>query len=151
MEQKHKFYAGLLFCIFLGTLFTGYGVGYSAGYHEAEELYEDSLGRCINAIIERNDEYGRCVDLLERCNATLEECVRQSKKEEVNHKLELLEKGYDNGWWNTSWSKRYRIEKVSGIWIYYTENCTEEQISEFVKGSSSSYDDFSECYIGRSG
>ena len=138
MKDRTK-YGVLLLSIFLTTLF----VGYSIGYHEAEELYGDGWQGCSEALVECNHGYGRCAELLGRC-------TEQLKEEDVNHKVELLEKGYDNSWWNTSWSKRYRIEKISGVWIYYSENCTEGQISDFVEGNSSFYDDFSGCYIGRS-
>lgn len=154
MKDKTK-YGVLLLCIFFSTLFVGYGTGYSAGYHEAEEIYEDSLGRCIDAIIECNDEYGRCVDLVGKCSDTLNKCNEQLKKEKVNYKLELLEKGYNNGWWSYNWSKedikesRSYDESVS--WICYSENCTEEQINEFIELNYTYYDDLSDCYIWRSG
>ena len=136
MEDKTK-YGILLLSAFLTTLF----VGYTIGYYKAEKVYGDGWQGCIDILVECNAGYGECVDLLGKC-------TKQLKEKEVNSKLE---EGYDNGWWNTSWSKRYRIEKISGVWVYYTENCTEEQISGFVEGNSSSYDDFSGCFIGRSG
>ena len=148
MNEKTKLYSIVLLCVFLTAFFLG---GYSIGYHKAKELYSNNWEECINSLIECNDGYGKCIDLVEKCSNTLNECTEQLKEKEVNYKLELLKKGYNNGWWNTSWSKRYRIEKISGVWIYYTENCTEEQISDFVEGNCSFYDDFSECYIGRSG
>ena len=142
MEQKHKFYAGLLLSIFLTTLF----VGYTIGYHEAEELYGDGWKRC-------NDGFEECVNLLEEYNVTLKECVEQLKEEEVNYKLKLLEKGYNNGWWSYNWSKGIIEESwscdVSWSWICYSKNCTEEQINEFVKQNYTYYDDFRDCYIWR--
>ena len=152
MKEKTK-YGVLLLCIFLTTLFVGYGIGYSVGYYEAEELYEDSLKGCIDAIIERNDEYGRCFDLVEKCSNTLNKCNEQLKKEKVNYKLKLLEKGYDNGWWSYNWSKEDIKESwscdESVLWICYSENCTEEQINEFIEENYTYYDDFSDCYIWR--
>ena len=136
MDAKTKLYGVLLLCIFLTAFFLG---GYSIGYHKAEKIYNDKYERCIGAIIERNDEYGRCIDFLEKCSNTLNECTEQ-----------LKEKDYNNSWCDTNYSKRCKIEKISGVWIYYSENCTEKQISEFIEENSSFYDDFSGCYIGRS-
>ena len=149
MEQKHKFYAGLLFCIFIATLF----VGYSVGYHEAEKLYGDGWQGCNDALADCNNGYGRCTELLGECITTVEVCIDQLKKEEVNYKLELLEKGYDNGWWSYNWSKEDFEESwscdESVSWICYSENCTDEQINKFIEQNYTYYGDFSDCYIWR--
>ena len=146
MVEKTKLHGVLLLSVFLTTLFTGYAIGYSVGYHKAGNLYGDGWQRCINVLKECNDGYGRCAELLE-------ECTKQLKKEEVNYKLKLLEKGYDNGWWSYNWSKGNNEEScsydISVLWICYSENCTQEQISEFIKQNYTYYDDFSDCYIWR--
>ena len=147
MENKNKVYGVLLLCMFLTAFFLG---GYSIGYHKAKELYSNNWEECINSLIECNDGYGKCIDLVEKCSNTLNECTEQLKEEETNYKLELLENGHNNSWCDTNYSKRCKIEKISGIWIYYSENCTEKQVSDFIEENSSFYDDFSECYIGRS-
>ena len=147
MVEKTKLHGVLLLSVFLTTLFTGYAIGYSVGYHKAGNLYGDGWQRCINVLKECNDGYGRCAELLE-------ECTEQLKKEEVNYKLKLLEKGYDNGWWDAKWTKRI---KENETWIYYIGNCTDEQISDFIEGdyykgnyyTYTYYDDFSDCYIWR--
>ena len=150
MEEKTKLYSILLICVFITTFFAGYSVG----YHEAEEVYDDRLKRCIAAIIECNDDYGRCIDLVEKCSNTLNKCNKQLKDKDV-YKLELLEKGYDNGWWSYNWSKEDIKESrscdESASWICYSENCTEEQINEFIELNYTYYDDLGDCYIWRSG
>ena len=151
MEEKTKLYGGLLLCIFLTTLFVGYVIGYSVGYHEAEELYEDSLKGCNDALEECNSGYGRCIDLVEKCSDTLNKCNKQLKKDEVNYKHESLEKGYDNTWCLTNCSRRAICEGLwsfnSSIWVCYTENYTGEQM--FNEQIYTQYDGFSGCYIWR--
>lgn len=144
-KNKRFFWVAIISCcIFV------FVVGYSAGYHEAAEVYDDRLERCIGAIIECNDGYGQCVNLVEEYEVTLAECVEQLTGGE-----ELLEKGYNNGWWDANHSKRCKIEKMDGVWFCHTENCTEEQISAFIEKdyyngyhyTYTYYDDFDGCYI----
>ena len=133
MNEKTKLYSVLLLCIFLTAFFLG---GYSIGYHKAKELYSNNWEGCINSLIECNDGYGKCIDLIEKCSNTLNECTEQLKG-----------KDYNNSWCDTNYSKQYKIEKISGIWIYYSENCTEKQINEFIEQNYTYYDDLEDCYI----
>lgn len=65
-----------------------------------------------------------------------------------NRKLELLEKGYNSPWWGANWTGRIKDNET---WVYYTENCTKNQINEFIGENLSFYDDFSGCSITSSG
>ena len=56
---------------------------------------------------------------------------------------------YENTWWSADWMKRITNNKS---WIYYTENCTTEQISEFIEKNYSYYHNpFDDCYIKKRG
>ena len=57
--------------------------------------------------------------------------------------------------WNASWTSRRCINNETKEYLYYTSNCSEKQINDFIKGgyykgnyyAYTFYDDFSGCYI----
>lgn len=45
----------------------------------------------------------------------------------------MLEKDYSKDWCDTNYSKRCKIEKISGVWTCHPENYTEKEISTFIE------------------
>jgi len=133
MNEKTKLYTVLLLSLFLTTFF----VGYVIGYHEAEKVYGDGWKRCNDDLAECTDNYEVCVSLVAGYSTTLDDYI-------------------NNSWWDINWMKRFRDNETEE-WIYYSRNCTDEQINKFIGGSYykgnyyayTYYDDYDGCYITR--
>lgn len=70
------------------------------------------------------------------------DCITNTIKEEL-----IYDPIYDDPWWDTNWTK---LIIDNNTYIYYTEDCTENQINEFIRGNNTLYDDdFSGCCIWR--
>ena len=57
----------------------------------------------------------------------------------------IYEPIYDKPWWDTNWTKTIVDNNTQ---IYYTENCTENQLNEFI-AQNSIYEEFDDCFIWR--
>ena len=87
---------------------------------------------------------------------TTEEVITMFK--EVNEQLANITSPQNivsDPWWNASWELRRRINSETNEYLYYSANCSEKQINEFIRGdyykgnhyAYTFYDDFSGCCI----
>lgn len=70
-------------------------------------------------------------------NAMIEQVINYNKK--------IYDPVYTDPWWDTNWTKTIIDNNTQ---IYYTENCTENQINEFI-AQNSTYKEFGDCFIWR--
>lgn len=59
----------------------------------------------------------------------------------------IVEDCNKNPWWNASWKCRINLSSGLKGHLYYSPNCTEEQINVFIKRNCTRYNDFSGCYM----
>lgn len=67
------------------------------------------------------------------------------KKEIANYSQETYEPIYVDPWWDANWTNLIIDNDTQ---VYYTNNCTENQVNEFIK-QNYTYKEFGDCYIWR--
>ena len=68
------------------------------------------------------------------------DCITDTKEEKI-----IYEQIYDDSWWDTNWTNLIIDNDTQ---IYYTNNCTENQVNEFIE-KNYTYKEIDDCFIWR--
>ena len=60
---------------------------------------------------------------------------------------DLTNQNYENQSHDIQFQHRQVIRDNLTEWMYYTDNCTEDELEKFIDGNYEFYDDFNGCYI----
>lgn len=87
-----------------------------------------AMGSCLFSV-------GYSIGYYEGVKDTTEETIAMLEKINDRHaNITSPQNTVFEPWWNASWTMRRSINSETKEYLYYTSNCSEKQINDFIKG-----------------